>query len=240
MADDPIRGWKEIANYLGTSERTAQRWETLHNLPIRRMASDRASVVSAIPSELDAWRRTVASLSDDREAESGSDQVPTDAQTNGAAPETHTGNGLRRGRLALSAAVVAMAVLALVVWLVANRATGARAPQVTAAPAGSPVIFLQVQAPNAAAFKTGVRAGGTGAVELPNRPRVLLSPTLIGDMVRLRVSAVEANGSPDFIAIIDLRRGAKATVDRPYKLEIVWVGLSQPRPPAPNLDTAGR
>ena len=41
MADDSVRGWKDIASYLKTSERSAQRWERTLRLPVRRTKTDR-------------------------------------------------------------------------------------------------------------------------------------------------------------------------------------------------------
>jgi Tol biopolymer transport system component len=49
-----LDSWKEIATYLGRSERTVRRWEHTTGLPIRRLPHKRASVY-AFRSELDAW-----------------------------------------------------------------------------------------------------------------------------------------------------------------------------------------
>ena len=57
MREPLIESWKGIADYLGVSVRTAQTWEKRAGLPVhRRRWGDRARV-SALPSELDAWRR---------------------------------------------------------------------------------------------------------------------------------------------------------------------------------------
>jgi hypothetical protein len=48
--------WKEIADYLGKSVRTVQRWERELGLPVRRPHGDSSkSAVLAIPEEIDAW-----------------------------------------------------------------------------------------------------------------------------------------------------------------------------------------
>jgi excisionase family DNA binding protein len=61
-----LRGWKDIAKYLRTSERTATRWSIEKGLPVHR--SGRGSLVVAYRSELDGWQRemagTVGSLTD--------------------------------------------------------------------------------------------------------------------------------------------------------------------------------
>jgi Tfp pilus assembly protein PilF len=55
--DDRLDSWKEIAAYLKRGVRTAQRWERVAALPVRRVASERGAVF-AFRSELDTWWRT--------------------------------------------------------------------------------------------------------------------------------------------------------------------------------------
>lgn len=50
-----LRGWKEIAAYMGSGVRTAQRWEQKYALPVHRPAAKLRSCVISSPSELDAW-----------------------------------------------------------------------------------------------------------------------------------------------------------------------------------------
>ncbi|RPI18257.1 MAG: hypothetical protein EHM65_02350, partial [Acidobacteriales bacterium] len=54
-ADDRLKGWKEIGEYLKVSGRTAQRWEGTLDLPVRRVETSRSAVVFASRQELDAW-----------------------------------------------------------------------------------------------------------------------------------------------------------------------------------------
>jgi hypothetical protein len=49
--------WKEIANYLNVSVRTAQHWEAKQGLPVRRLPGGRGRVL-AIAAELDAWKQS--------------------------------------------------------------------------------------------------------------------------------------------------------------------------------------
>ena len=53
--DDLLKGWKDIARFLHTSERTVQRWEHTLHLPVRRAGTPSASVVYATRTELRAW-----------------------------------------------------------------------------------------------------------------------------------------------------------------------------------------
>ncbi|HUO27382.1 MAG TPA: hypothetical protein VMU61_17060 [Candidatus Aquilonibacter sp.] len=52
-----LSGWKEIAEHLHLTVRTAQRWERL-GLPVRRVSDSACSPVVAIPDELELWART--------------------------------------------------------------------------------------------------------------------------------------------------------------------------------------
>jgi hypothetical protein len=49
-----LNSWKSIVTYLQCGVRTAQRWEAVHDLPIRRTGGQRSSVI-AFPSEIDGW-----------------------------------------------------------------------------------------------------------------------------------------------------------------------------------------
>jgi len=58
MADDDLlRGWKEIATFLRTTDRTAQRWESSLDLPVHRIETSRSAVVFASRRELGTWVR---------------------------------------------------------------------------------------------------------------------------------------------------------------------------------------
>jgi hypothetical protein len=52
-----LTSWKEVAEYLGVSVRTAQRWAVTRGLPVRKLGSQRGRVV-ALVSELEHWRQT--------------------------------------------------------------------------------------------------------------------------------------------------------------------------------------
>lgn len=84
MIEQPLRGWKEIAGFLGTSARSAQRWERDLGLPIHRLRDTTGSVVSAYPSELDTWRKSVA-------AELRGEPKPDDAE-DGRDPRVEDGS----------------------------------------------------------------------------------------------------------------------------------------------------
>ncbi len=55
MHNGDLHSWKEIADYLGVTVRTAQNWEKERALPVRRLPGGRARVL-AVAQELDEWK----------------------------------------------------------------------------------------------------------------------------------------------------------------------------------------
>ena len=51
-----LYGWKEIAAFLGISERSVRRWEAERNLPVHRIPGRGRDSVFAVPEELTEWR----------------------------------------------------------------------------------------------------------------------------------------------------------------------------------------
>lgn len=51
-----LNGWKEIADCLNLTSRTAQRWERL-GLPVRRITDSRRSPIIAFSEEIESWAR---------------------------------------------------------------------------------------------------------------------------------------------------------------------------------------
>ncbi|HEX7085573.1 MAG TPA: CARDB domain-containing protein [Vicinamibacterales bacterium] len=81
-----LTGWKQIGGYVGCSVRTAQRWEALYGLPVRRLTGTRGGTVIAFGDELDAWvasergqaaRTDAASELPERDAGSASRAAPS-------------------------------------------------------------------------------------------------------------------------------------------------------------------
>ncbi len=50
-----LNSWKEVAQYVGRSERTIQRWERYLGFPVHRPAGKLRSSVIALPAEIDKW-----------------------------------------------------------------------------------------------------------------------------------------------------------------------------------------
>ena len=53
-----LNGWKEISQFLGRGERTAQRWERFYGLPVHRPAGQRRQAVVAVTAEVEGWLAT--------------------------------------------------------------------------------------------------------------------------------------------------------------------------------------
>jgi len=52
-----LTSWKEIAQFLGVSVRSAQRYETEMGLPVRRLGGDKGRAVAATVDDLVAWKK---------------------------------------------------------------------------------------------------------------------------------------------------------------------------------------
>ena len=69
---DLLEGWKSIAEYLGKTERTVQRWEKSRGLPARRLRAespDEQPRVYGYKSELDTWWNHQTGLDEDSKAD---------------------------------------------------------------------------------------------------------------------------------------------------------------------------
>jgi serine/threonine-protein kinase len=53
---DRLDSWKEIAAYLGRTEKTARRWEQREGLPVHRLQHQERGSIYAFKNEIDAWR----------------------------------------------------------------------------------------------------------------------------------------------------------------------------------------
>jgi tetratricopeptide (TPR) repeat protein len=107
-----LDSWKEIAAFLGRSERTVRRWEKREHLPVHRLAHEKRGSVYAYRSELDLWRGSRRDLT--RES-----QVET-------APVLILG---RRRPFWLAVATVPIAIVALAAYLLSIRRPAAPDPK---------------------------------------------------------------------------------------------------------------
>ena len=109
---DRLDSWKEIAAYLGRSERTVRRWEEKAGLPVRRLQHEQRGSVYALRTELDSWwesrRKSLETV-----------EVPAGPAAGVALPQA-------RWRVWVwAAAAVTVAIIATIVWR--NQPPGGRA-----------------------------------------------------------------------------------------------------------------
>lgn len=104
MEPEKLTSWKEIANFLNVDAKTAQRWERLRGLPIRRIPGGGRGSVYALPSEIEQWLKSAG----DEASEAGRDPAPRPAARSLLA-------GLKRWLVPL-AIVTISAVVLLVAW----------------------------------------------------------------------------------------------------------------------------
>src|SRR5215472_1427854 len=57
-----LQSWKQIADYVGRTERTLQRWEREFGFPVHRPAGKPRSAVMALAKEIHEWTRGKPSL----------------------------------------------------------------------------------------------------------------------------------------------------------------------------------
>jgi adenylate cyclase len=96
---DLLDSWKQIANYLGRTVRSVQRWEKKEGLPVHRQAHEKTGSVYGYKSEIGAWKKLrsakPASPSDTKShptAMEDSRILPWPANTLVTAEESATGN----------------------------------------------------------------------------------------------------------------------------------------------------
>jgi hypothetical protein len=107
-----LTSWKEVAAFLGTTPRTAMRWESERGLPIRRLPGESRSRIHADVAELRAW----LTAKPPREAEPQA--APAEAAP--AAAGRIRRNGVSAGLY--FTAIVSTAVVAAAIWLSAHGA----------------------------------------------------------------------------------------------------------------------
>jgi len=108
-----LDSWKEIAFYLGPTERTVRRWEEREGLPVHRLVHEKRGSVYAFKRELDTWRQ---SRKDTVEANAPEElsQSPGSVQTATVGPA--------RPHLTRVLSIVALAALtAAILWVARAR-----------------------------------------------------------------------------------------------------------------------
>lgn len=145
-----LRGWKAIADYMGVTVRTAQRWETTLALPVTRGTLG----VSADPAALDAWLRSTTTVGRDLvAADAGLPANPgpaSDAPTQAASLSGASAAPARR--VAPGLVLACAGISALVSYAVARLTV----PQL---PAVRPIVLPNTPASNIVGDRRGYLVG---------------------------------------------------------------------------------
>jgi hypothetical protein len=185
MTNDSLKGWKEIAGFLQTSVRTAERWEQDLGLPVRRVTGIKKDLVFADPADLLRWRQGQQAT---WSTAAGQDDGPLSADARLASVfegEAPTGGARSRFRtwIGIAALVVVLSASGLFVWtqwaqLAARRVTPDRVQtpagveRVTAEPTSNTVSLMRavVGGDNPRPFLVGVFDGGMASIAAEQGP----------------------------------------------------------------------
>ena len=234
--DDRLKGWKEIAACLRTSERTAQRWENQLGLPVQRLETTKGAIVFASRGELEAWlasARQLPALDENHRTPLGDANNSTPVRPQFA----HTTSA------AVGIGVVMLIVLLAGVWRVwapghSNAATPASGPSRSGSintvpqPAGSSLLPQPVPLSLTRDGKRStvtVPAGGMGRITIGGHVTLGLSPVVNHggiDLDVFRIEGVAPTGGEQLTKLTTFRLEPGTTVKLEQTfgtLEIAWL-----------------
>jgi hypothetical protein len=230
MGDELLRGWKEIAAFLQTSERTAQRWEKLHGLPVERLPNDKGGVIVAHRQRMRVWQDSAAGH-----------VAMRDSVSSLAAVAAASAPGIFRRRRVGGVLVVVLA--ALLGTLIGGLAMGLRLFRLNGLTA-IPVSSTRAEGSSATQPRLRFRVllgEARTAVELviPDRSAAMISgdggtgiwlrPTLRDGGVDLEVSKDDRLDTrpPRAFATLRLERKGRARLGSPPVLEVEWLSTDE-------------
>ena len=218
--DDELRGWKAIADYFGTSDRTVQRWERDLALPVRRRGNAKGSAVVASRLELDEWRSSPAGRQAEGEHldDAGPPRLPSvtgiaaDADASGAASVGVAPVGSRRflslfiRRRPVPGALVAFGALlvlsaswfwARTVWrpeaAVADQRSASQAANPNSQPAGAAAVaVLKLTAASGEVWSIRVIDGAMATWESAAGRTLGLSVAIDGEHLRVTLADIRS------------------------------------------------
>lgn len=196
MAEE-LRGWKDIGAHFGTSERTAQRWEREHGMPVHRTGRTRGASVFALRQELDAWRLSPEGLrAESAKTEDGSlaaVAVVEHSEAN-AAPVS----SWRSRKTAISIIAVIVVVVAVAWGVYSRRASRTAIPtslsEAYTVPNSSAVFVLKVTTADGTPFTFHVLDGDMATLAVRGGRKLGFVPARTGGTVKLTVAELT---SPD-------------------------------------------
>jgi hypothetical protein len=262
--DDELSGWKAIADYLGTSERTAQRWERDLGLPVRRGGAAKGTTVVATPSDLDQWRSSPVGLRAEGARALDSSEQAASATAEGARRESGDNVGVAtavveqgstrrpRGRMVVGGLSAALLVLALLGWLVgpgllsrpqhSNLASNRTAVASLSGPGAGGVVVLKLTAASGEAWSLRVKSGTMATWEAGTGRILGIVAAVDGAVARVTLTETERSTTGTERRIWQgnesLARGVSAPIRfAGSRMLLEWVGTEGTSPPGEQGET---
>lgn len=228
MPDERVhKGWKDIAAFLGTSDRSAIRWMKELGLPVQRVGTRRGASVFACERDLREWLETVGTRL--HETEEIRDEAVR-PEISMEEPIAATTPWFRRGITWLISLLV---IIAGVGWLTAliSRPTSASAPTDAARP--SPriqrAVALRIALPGTAAAGLVLTDGKRSTIAMAGRPVIQLDAKIGTDRMTLDIIGPGSDGKDRVLFSTELSPGTRIAIKRPYAFELEWPAPERPR-----------
>jgi hypothetical protein len=254
MTNGSLKGWKDIAEFLETSVRSAHRWEQEFGLPVQRVQGTKGDLVFADPAELLRWRtgrKAAASATDD-------DATPGMGSADGVAARD-SGNVrpvyLQSLRSRWHVAIVVLLVVGVVATVILARwfpsayrgvaapaqATKTNTPSVVAETTSTALSLMKVivEGETSRTMVVGVFDGGMASLAFDKGPSLGLVGTRQGDELTVFVLLLspapgQSGGTATQVGTLHLQR------DRPVswaheglRMQVAWLGTRSPSPAVP-------
>jgi hypothetical protein len=253
MTKESLKGWKQIASFLQTSVRNAQRWEQEFGMPVRRVPGRRRDLVFANAEELLRWQRgrVDAERTPDEPAEPVAANLAQAGAVVAAGGTARGRRGVRRWSLA-AAAIVALSVASLFAWTrwlqpeataapVKRTATKLDVPPVAAEPLSNAVSLMRVVVggEDAQPLLVGIFDGGMASIGAEHGPSFGLLGRRHGDQFTVFVVLLDAarsqkGGTARQVGTLHLRPNQPVSwAHDGLQMRIEWVGSRAPSVAAP-------
>jgi hypothetical protein len=231
MPEGTLKGWKEVAAFLGTTERTAHRWERDFDLPVHRVPGARGALVFAHTAELESWR---AGRQEHELAEA-------------ATPASEPSRVTRKVVVVLALAAIGGLAIAALLWAwqpwrpggpsVAKKPGSAQAsPGVTASGTSGDLVFLDLETGTPSSAMSLInRAGGLSSVTVEGKGTFgLISADRGGSLGVMVLSLAGGSGEARQIGSLRLARGTPVSfANGGVAFLLTWTGSRPSSAPAP-------
>jgi hypothetical protein len=220
--DGIVKGWKDIAKFLNTSERSAVRWMKELGLPVQRVGTRRGASVFAHEKDLLEWLHTVGTQLVER-GEREVDEAMAGPVSNAERESPHAPR--LRTRIFRIAGWAAVGFGAIALLAAATQRRPSPSPGLVAAEPPLRVertATLRVVVPGFAAATLVLTDGTRSTLAVPGRPPLDLRAKLAESRLELEVLGVDAAGSNVVLLSTVMAPGTRVGVKRPYRFDIEW------------------